>query len=1234
MMRAAASLILLLAALVAGATASAASVVEVTTSAPDDPYGPTQTIHIQVVFNAAVNVDTTGGSPQLGLNTLGGGRFVNYSSGTGTAVLDFAYTISTGDSTPRLDAFSATALILNGSAITDAINGSVAVLALPVGLGNPSSLIAGHAIAIEDNTTDAVVTRIHGANPDGPYGVNATLTLLLDFDRPVYIDDTLPYPSMTLNSGTVSSPAVAAYAGGNGTSELSFTYTPRAGDAAADLDVTAINTSGIKDAKGPLLSATPPIPGGGSALSDTQNYKIDTVAPIITNVSATAASGTFGLGQTVTLLVSFSKGVVVSANGHPTVLLATNPNALAVFNGLYAGSASPVNGVNYYKTLEFVYTVGTGQNANPLDYIVANTPIQPFSPNGATIRDAGTNDADLDSPPTPAPGTGVPTAGALSVNTDLVVTTTAPTVSTVTVNATATPPGTYGPGTAIDIQVHFVGLANNPSTPNPVTVSGGTPYLLLDTGTSNDKATYASGSGSDTLHFAYTILPGDNASPLNYQSIASLVANGASVTDVVGNIANLGLPATNTAQSLANAGIVVHTPPAVISIGSADTSAGNTYKAGSVIPILVTFSAPVSVTGTPSIALNASAHAAAPYASGSGSATLTFDYTVGPGDIATPLDVTSTAALSGTITDLSGSQAAILALPAPASAQSLGTLVGLDVDGVAPTITMVSSTPSSAGYHAGQVIHITVAVSKPVTVVGDPELGLDVTTTGAPPLAACSGGTLVTSLDFAYTVQPGDSDAHLGTTGSALILPAGTSVVDDAGNPLVPTLPAAPNDLKSTTAIVIDSASAFVVSDLSSPANASYHPGQSIPISVTFSEAVTVSTAGGTPTLTMSTGGKATYTSGSGTAVLLFTYAVATTDPSGPLTTAIGALANGGGSITNAGGNPASLQLPDPTTSPSDVLAASAITLTTTPTTVVSIASTAPDGVYGVNAVIPLIVTFSGPVTVAGGTPTLLLNTIPTQGAATYAAGSGTTTLTFTYAVAANQAADTLDCGSSTALQLNGATMTDAFGLGVSTTVPIGLASGALPNTSQIAIETTAPTAAPSITSVTTTDANGSYLTGQTIYLVLNMTTPVTVTGTPELFLNDQGSSGALPFATYVIGSGTDTLIFAYTILNGQSTPQLDVQSTSALDLEGGSIADPFNASSIALPAPGSANSLSASAALAVNPNTTSSGKPPPDLAATPTTAASGSGCGLGGGTAALLGMLAWARPLRRRARR
>ena len=65
-------------------------------------------------------------------------------------------------------------------------------------------------------------------------------------------------------------------------------------------------------------------------------------------------------------------------------------------------------------------------------------------------------------------------------------------------------------------------------------------------------------------------------------------------------------------------------PPAVTGVSS--TTANGSYTAGTTIPITVTFSASVTVTGTPQLALNSGGTAS--YASGSGSTTLTFNYLV------------------------------------------------------------------------------------------------------------------------------------------------------------------------------------------------------------------------------------------------------------------------------------------------------------------------------------------------------------------------------------------------------------------------------------------------------------------------------------------------------------------------------------------------------------------------------------------------------------------------------
>jgi hypothetical protein len=78
------------------------------------------------------------------------------------------------------------------------------------------------------------------------------------------------------------------------------------------------------------------------------------------------------------------------------------------------------------------------------------------------------------------------------------------------------------------------------------------------------------------------------------------------------------------------------------------------------------------------------------YTSGSGSATLTFTYTVQAGDSSADLDYASADALvldGGSILD-SATNAAVLTLPGPGAAGSLGASKALVVDGVAPMVTI------------------------------------------------------------------------------------------------------------------------------------------------------------------------------------------------------------------------------------------------------------------------------------------------------------------------------------------------------------------------------------------------------------------------------------------------------------------------------------------------------------------------------------------------------------------
>ncbi|MHC2433787.1 Ig-like domain-containing protein [Bradyrhizobium sp. USDA 4451] len=72
--------------------------------------------------------------------------------------------------------------------------------------------------------------------------------------------------------------------------------------------------------------------------------------------------------------------------------------------------------------------------------------------------------------------------------------------------------------------------------------------------------------------------------------------------------------------------------------------------------------------------------------------------------------------------------------------------------------------------------------------------------------------------------------------------------------------------------------------------------------------------------------------------------------------------------------------------------------------------------------------------------------------------------------------------------------------------------------------------------------------TGKVVTITVNFSNAVTVTGAPELLLSDGKA------ATYVSGSGSQALVFSYTVQDGDSSSDLQVQS---LSLNGGTIKDP-----------------------------------------------------------------------------
>jgi hypothetical protein len=189
----------------------------------------------------------------------------------------------------------------------------------------------------------------------------------------------------------------------------------------------------------------------------------------------------------------------------------------------------------------------------------------------------------------------------------------------------------------------------------------------------------------------------------NQVGIAQLVNTSATINQYVTvnfsgltNIAKLKLTADPTSSSPGKLEYLVFDdfamsnvqPGAATVSGVSASTADGSYTVGQTIAVSVTFSAGVSVTGTPQLLLatGGSGHTAN-YISGSGSPTLIFNYTVQAGDTSADLDAFGTTALSlngGTIRSTSGAVAATLTLPTPGTAGSLGANKAIVLDTTAP----------------------------------------------------------------------------------------------------------------------------------------------------------------------------------------------------------------------------------------------------------------------------------------------------------------------------------------------------------------------------------------------------------------------------------------------------------------------------------------------------------------------------------------------------------------------
>jgi hypothetical protein len=172
-----------------------------------------------------------------------------------------------------------------------------------------------------------------------------------------------------------------------------------------------------------------------------------------------------------------------------------------------------------------------------------------------------------------------------------------------------------------------------------------------------------------------------------------------------------------------------------------------------------------------------------------------------------------------------------------------------------------------------------------------------------------------------------------------------------------------------------------------SPATGDLNAGKTVALTLTLSEAVTVT---GAPTLALNDGGAATYNAAASTATsLVFDYTVAAGQNTSELT--VTSVNPNGGSIEDSFGNAANLSLSGLTQKGPQID-------TTTPT-VTAVSVPTPSVNLATGEVEAITLTTSEAI-IVDGKPVLTLND---GGTANYVSGSGTDKLTFDYTVGAGQ---------------------------------------------------------------------------------------------------------------------------------------------------------------------------------------------------------------------------------------
>lgn len=657
--------------------------------------------------------------------------------------------------------------------------------------------------------------------------------------------------------------------------------------------------------------------------------------------------------------------------------------------------------------------------------------------------------------------------------------------------------------------------------PFVLTVTG-TPRLTLDIGGVTRYADYDSGDGTKRLKFIYTVQAADNDADGIGFGTNSVDLNGGTITF------NNGTAVQNASLSFSPAStadvIVDNTGP---SISSITPPIDTTYLVNSGITFFATFDEKIYVTGTPQMQVNIGGSLVnVNYVTGSGTDRMTFTYTVQSSDL--DMDgITITPPLllnSGTIKDEAGNDATLTF--------ALQNLPNVYLDGDMPYIVSAID-PVNKTYIPGDTLEVSYTFTETVNVTGTPRVGIDIG--GNIRFADYLSGTGTDTLVFSHSLVSGNEDADGVDVVDLIDLNGGT--IQDAGGKNANII----FYLAKTPGAIVDAPLPTVTSIVipSPPADGYFNLGEEIFFTLNFNDEINTT---GVPQLVMelTTLSPALtyidYNSGSGSSSLVMRYVVQTGDEDHDGLSLNSMLNLNGGTIQNGNGTNANLDI---STAIAAIDTSSLLVDALTPT-VDSITAPA-NGTYAIGDVMGFVINFSETMNVTG-TPRVALDIGGVTRYATYQSGSGSSNLNFNYTVQ-NSDLDTDGISlTSNSIELNGGTLRDLGGndadLDISTVKP-GLASvfvdGVRPSITNVAI------------------AAATYTQAQVITATVTYDDTVNITGAPRIPASFE-TMAASPELVYQAGTGSNTLTFSYTVLNGDNDANgIDL---STIILSGGTIQD------------------------------------------------------------------------------